>query len=457
MDVRYHRSADFGMTFRPPVTVTDLSKKRDVDAIQPEPVRRLVWDSRRGRTGFGLDVWPSGTKSYVYQFRADGRQRRMKLGSAHTMTPKQAEALYLEHAAVVAAGGDPLARKQMSRRTAKAARVAMANEPTVTELAEEYLQGLAARNRSERWQTEARRLVAQHITPTLGHRQVRSVTTAEVETLHEAMHDRPILANRIKAVLGAMFARAIRHERHPGPNPAAAVDDYPETPRTRTVQKREWPRLAEALNAIRREAEAEGSWNTFRAQLDCLTLLMLTGARRDALRTCRWRDVDFAEAKIRLDPPHKRVHEIALGRAAVAFLRLLRHLRHAADDSAPIFPGQRPGRRRSRATTRPVSSVAPAWSAVRERAKLADVTIHDLRRSFATVAGELGFSQLTIDGLLGHAVQGIGRVYIQKVDTALRAAADAVSVEIRERLRTRPVVPRSFRDRNTWRTIHDGS
>ena len=36
------------------------------------------------------------------------------------------------------------------------------------------------------------------------------------------------------------------------------------------------------------------------------------------------------------------------------------------------------------------------------QAKLKDVTPHVLRHTFASVAGDLGFSELTIAGLLGH-------------------------------------------------------
>src|SRR6202012_4951553 len=37
-----------------------------------------------------------------------------------------------------------------------------------------------------------------------------------------------------------------------------------------------------------------------------------------------------------------------------------------------------------------------------EQAKLEDVTLHTLRHTFAATAAELGFSELTIAGLLGH-------------------------------------------------------
>ena len=64
------------------------------------------------------------------------------------------------------------------------------------------------------------------------------------------------------------------------------------------------------------------------------------------------------------------------------------------------------------------------------RAGLKDVTVHTLRHSFAATAAELGFSELTIAGLLGHTVPGVTARYAHVPDSALIAAADCVSERI---------------------------
>lgn len=63
------------------------------------------------------------------------------------------------------------------------------------------------------------------------------------------------------------------------------------------------------------------------------------------------------------------------------------------------------------------------------KARLEDVTPHVLRHTFASVAGDFGFSELTIAGLLGHSAHGITQRYVH-LDTALVVAADRVSMEI---------------------------
>jgi integrase len=60
------------------------------------------------------------------------------------------------------------------------------------------------------------------------------------------------------------------------------------------------------------------------------------------------------------------------------------------------------------------------------KAGLAGVTPHVLRHTFASVAGDLGYSELTIAGLLGHAGGSVTAGYVH-LDAALVAAADRVS------------------------------
>ena len=69
-----------------------------------------------------------------------------------------------------------------------------------------------------------------------------------------------------------------------------------------------------------------------------------------------------------------------------------------------------------------------------ESAKLKGVTIHTLRHACASVANELGYSELVIGGLLGHRSHSITGRYAHHVDRALVAAADRVASVIWARL-----------------------
>jgi integrase len=68
------------------------------------------------------------------------------------------------------------------------------------------------------------------------------------------------------------------------------------------------------------------------------------------------------------------------------------------------------------------------WLCVAKRAALgADVTPHVLRHSFASIAADLEFSELTIAALIGHRKASVTSRYAHHADAVLLQAADAVS------------------------------
>lgn len=55
---------------------------------------------------------------------------------------------------------------------------------------------------------------------------------------------------------------------------------------------------------------------------------------------------------------------------------------------------------------------------------------HTLRHTFASEATDLGYSDATIAGLLGHKGRGVTSRYVHRPDSALAAAAEAISAGI---------------------------
>ncbi len=90
--------------------------KRIVDALKaPKPSKvgvkvreTFVWD--RELRGFGVQVMPSGLKSFVIQYRtAEGRLRRSVIGRFGLMTVEEARDLAHEKLVAVSKGVDPVA------------------------------------------------------------------------------------------------------------------------------------------------------------------------------------------------------------------------------------------------------------------------------------------------------------------------------------------------------------
>ena len=84
--------------------------KRAVEAMQPTDKPWIAWDDRL--TGFGIKVHPTGSKSFIVNYRAGdgGRKapnRRVVLGRYGRMSLEQARRLAREMLGQVASGGDP--------------------------------------------------------------------------------------------------------------------------------------------------------------------------------------------------------------------------------------------------------------------------------------------------------------------------------------------------------------
>lgn len=84
-----------------------------------------------------------------------------------------------------------------------------------------------------------------------------------------------------------------------------------------------------------------------------------------------------------------------------------------------VFPGQ--------GDDNAFGSFPNHWEKIFADTSLADITPHVLRHSFASIANDLGFTEVTIAALVGHAKGSVTSKYIHTLDTALIMAADTIS------------------------------
>jgi integrase len=164
-----------------------------------------------------------------------------------------------------------------------------------------------------------------------------------------------------------------------------------------------------------REAEKEGE-NAI--ALAAIRVLLLTGLRRmECLALPRdW--VDGRAGCIRFEDTKSGAQLRPIGLTAIKLIEA----QPIREGCGWVFAGARDGGH--------LVGLPKVLKQVCARAGLAGVTIHVLRHSFAATAAEMGFSDLTIAGLLGHSVPGITARYAHVPDSALTAAADRVAKRI---------------------------
>jgi integrase len=109
-----------------------------------------------------------------------------------------------------------------------------------------------------------------------------------------------------------------------------------------------------------------------------------------------------------------------LSHAACGVLRSLPRLGHL------VFPA-------GRGADQTLTGFHKVWLRGAKQAELpAEVTPHVLRHSYASIAADLGFSELTIAALLGHKKASVTSKYAHHADAVLLQAADVVADRVAE-------------------------
>ncbi|MFZ5585982.1 MAG: tyrosine-type recombinase/integrase [Thermodesulfobacteriota bacterium] len=388
--------------------------KKLVDSLRPDPAKDYWhWDAEL--PGFGVRVWPSGRKVYVAQYRAQGRTRRVSLGTHGAVTPEQARKEALKVLAGVAKGDDPAEARDQGRKAS-----------TVRELAERYLSQHAEAKKKPASIIRDRRLIERFILPAMGSMKIDAVSRADVARLHHKIGQAtPIQANRILAVLSKMMTLGVRWGLRSDAqgNPCRYVERFKENKRERYLSAEELARLG----AVLAQAEAEGTG--FPPAIAAIRLLLLTGARVGEILGLRWEWVDFERGCAFLPDSKTGKKTIPLGGAA---LELLQSLPRVAGNPH-VLPGDQLGRH--------LADVNTTWYKVRKAAGLEGVRLHDLRHTAASMGAASGLSLPIIGGILGHRAPATTARYAHLANDPLRAGADIMAGKVAEAL-NRPAAPK---------------
>jgi integrase len=403
--------------------------KRLVDSLKPTGCDRFVWDDTL--IGFGVRVQLTGTKSYVVKYRAgSGRgapTRRVTLGKVGTLTPDEARTLARRTLGAVAHGRDPAALKAAERRAS-----------TLRELAEIFLAEHVEAKRKRTTATHYRSLLENVVLPELGSRKAEQVTPSNLAELHAKMRNRPYQANRMLEVVGSLYSFAGKRKILPlGFNPARGIEQYPEKGRERFLSGAELSRLGDAV----REAEAVGlpyeiddtkptakhapKEANRRTQIGpyaaaAVRLLILTGARLREILHLKWEHVDLERGLLLLPDSKTGKKAIVLNAPALDILANLPRV------GTYVIAGETAGTNEEK----PRADLNRPWRAIRKRAGLNGLRIHDLRHTHASVGAGLGLGLPIIGKLLGHTQPSTTARYAHLDADPLRRASEHIGTRL---------------------------
>jgi integrase len=365
--------------------------------------------------GFGVRRQKDGAYYYL-RFRKNGAQYMKSIGrhgSPWTPDTARNEARRLLGVAV---GGDdpfarPLATESFGHEVARyLGRKRAMMKPRAFEEVERHLTNHAAPLHKLRLGEIDRRIIAQRL--------------GEIETASG-----PVARNRVRSSLSAFFSWAVTEgllEVNPVQG-TAKLDEGGSRERTLTPQE-----LAELWSVLDDEPNAQFA--------DIVRLLILTGQRREEVGGLRWSELDFGRALIVLPPErtkNRRQHEVPLSRQAKAILE--RQPKRKGRDF--IFGiGELGFSGWSDCKARLDQALLAARRKTNRKAKaMPDWRLHDLRRTCATMLGELGILPHVIEQALNHvsgAKAGVAGVYnrskmIDAVRQGLQRWADHIDGIVR--------------------------
>ena len=374
-----------------------LTERRIRDA-KPGPKTRILWDAQV--KGLGVRITPAGAKSFILNYYVGGRERRATLARISEVALQAArERAGAELIRIRDGEADPLQRRRAAREA-----------PTVNDaLARFFGEYAPARMETgrltEKTVTDYRKQARRYVGPQLGALQVAKVTRHDVEKFAAKMAKTPAQRNRTLAFLSRIFTLAEHWEWRPQrANPVRGIERAKEQARDRILAPSEFAALAEALDSAKTD---------YPFAVAAIRTAAMTGLRIGECLALRWEHVSFETARATLLRTKTGRRIVPLAAPVLDLLSRLPRI----NDNPYVFAGGRGAAVGYKLARRVFADAC-------ERAGLADVRLHDLRRSVATNLAASGLGAFAIRDMLGHASAVMANRYVQLAGDALTETAE---------------------------------
>jgi integrase len=408
-------------------------------------VRTVYHDAKT--TGLQLRVTHAGIKTFsVFRRIKGGAPERMTLGRFPDMTIDQARRLAAKVNAEIEEGTNPAKVKRAHK-----------SEITFGEAFTDFLANRRSKSKkplSERTKKEYQAAFRLHLGGIKAEHLSR-ISHRDIERIHASVgRNAPIQANRVKALVSSVFSHAAELHGFSGTNPAAHVRGYAEHSRDRFAQAGELPRLFEALATD--------------PMRDFFLIALLTGARRSNVLAMRWDELNLDEGLWRI-PKTKNgdPQNVTLSPEAAEILAARRKV--SDKKQAFVFPGDgktghlvEPRKAWVRIFDRDEikqltlrikeaggkflmvqgESFADTLDRARKTAKqlkietdgcrIADLRIHDLRRTLGSWQAKQGASLAIIGKSLNHKNQQTTAIYARLDLDPVRASVNSATAAMME-------------------------
>lgn len=336
--------------------------------------------------GFGLRITPNGVKSFIVEKRISGRNRRQTLGRYGELTCEQARRLAHKHLGQIAMGIDVIAERERARL----------ERTTLGQAFEDYLS--SRKSLSPKTRYDYGRFRDKAFENWLS-RPLTSIHGSDCLEKHRKLGDDhgERYANLGFQILRAVFNDAIDRYQDASGHPLLIQNPVLKLTRLRVwfrderrqtvVKFHQLPAWYQGVMSLRGKDVDKRCAD---AITDLLLFLVFTGLRRSEAIGLTWDRVDLEDRSLHIPHPKNRV-PFTLPLSDYLVKLLLR--RREVAKCGYVFPGEGP-KGYLIEPKRPVQKVIDASGV--------QFSLHDLRRTFITVAESLDVRPYTLKRLVNH-------------------------------------------------------
>ena len=371
---------------------------RSVEAAKAAEKRIEIPDG--GLPGLYLVVQPTGAKSWAVRYRHAGKPGKATLGPYPVLGLADARERAAETLKRVGDGVSPAAAKRAQKAAAEAAA-----KDTIDVFAASFVARYAKpKNRS--W-AETERILNREVIPAWKGRTVGEITRRDVIELLDGVVDRgaATMANRVFSAVRKMFAWGVERDVIAASPCTGLRPPSSEVKRDRVLSDDE-------LRAVWTVAEGQAyPWGPF------VSLLILTGQRREEVAQAQWSEFDLARDAVWTIPPERakngKRHEVPLAPQAVALLSGLPKIKGEGGKARWVFTttGDTPVSGFTLMKRRLDAAAETALNKDRdEPLPFPAWRIHDLRRTVASGMAAIGVNLPVVEKVLNHTSGSFGGV-----------------------------------------------
>jgi len=349
-----------------------LTKAYIESAKPPAEGYVIHWDTEV--KSLGLRIGKTNKRSWFVQYRVAGKQRNPNLGDWPAMTVKEARTLATEI---------KLEGKKGIDRFASPAPVA--GMPTIANVWDDYLAyAKSARSNKPGSIADKKSVYANWVKPKWGDTPLAEIDDTEIEAHRLAIGERSLAqSNKMVSLMSQIMKWAIRSKRRPGPNPVAEIEKFKIKERHRRLSKDEAERLWAALDVF--EYEQRIPINATKL----VRALIISGRRKNEMQ--KLLRAEIKDLTIEQDGTKTGWLTSSLTEALKNIL-----------ESIPEIEGNPYVFTSDRKSGAAIDINHKQWKSILAEAKIVGLTIHDLRRSYASFALNSGVPLHTVGQLLGH-------------------------------------------------------